>query len=173
MINYILVNYMRNAFPFGRKTNDSAVHSIACFTGVVVIAVIFITGIFGFYQEWVNVSIIEGFQKLTPKFATVVRDGESIVISSEQVVLGDLVELKAGEWIPADLRLVQAQSLKVDNSAITGESMAQSRSTKCTDSQAIETANMVFYSTCVVEGTGKGIVVKRGDNTLIGRVVEY
>ncbi|RZC27665.1 sodium/potassium-transporting ATPase subunit alpha-like [Asbolus verrucosus] len=122
------------------------------------------------YFESTNVAIIESFQKLTPKSATVIRERHRFVIPSEEVVLGDLVELKAGEWIPADVRVTYSQGLKVDNSAITGESVAQTRSTECTDNQPIETANMVFYSTCVVEGNGRGIVVRRGDDTLIGNI---
>lgn len=131
---------------------------------------ILFTGFFGFYQESANVAIIESFQKLTPKTATVIRGGHVKVIPSEDVVLGDLVELKAGEWIPADLRIIKCQGLKVDNSAITGESLAQNRSADLSDPAPLESPNLAFFSTCAVEGGGIGVVIKRGDDTLIGAI---
>ncbi|XP_068913592.1 sodium/potassium-transporting ATPase subunit alpha-like isoform X2 [Tenebrio molitor] len=139
------------------------------FATVVVIVILF-TGFFGFYQESANVAIIAGFQKLTPKSAIVIRNNMAVVIPSEEVVLGDMIDLKAGEWIPADVRLIHCQGLKVDNSAITGESLPQTRAADQSDPIALETPNMAFFSTCVVEGTGRGIVVKRGDDTLIGAI---
>lgn len=132
--------------------------------------VILFTAVFGYFQEAANVAIIEGFQNMVPKSAIVIRDGRSSVISSEEVVLGDLIELKAGEWIPADLRIVQSQGLKVDNSAITGESEPQNRSTEYTDINPLESKNIVFYSTCIIEGRGRGVVIRRGDDTIIGNI---
>lgn len=127
-------------------------HTVNFFVATVVAIVILVTGFFGFYQESANVAIIESFQKLTPKSATVIRGGTASEIPSEEVVLGDVIELKAGQWIPADLRLIQCQGLKVDHSAITGESSPQARAVDRSDPIPIESPNMAFFSTCVIEG---------------------
>ncbi|XP_044272332.1 sodium/potassium-transporting ATPase subunit alpha-like isoform X1 [Tribolium madens] len=156
-------------FAITKSQGRPAAEEQLYFATVVLIVILF-TGFFSFYQEAANVAIIEGFQKLTPKFATVIRDGERRVIPSEDVVIGDLVELKAGEWIPADVRVIKCQALKVDNSAITGESNPQSRSSELSDPLALESPNLAFFSTCAVEGSGMGVVIKRADDTLIGAI---
>lgn len=128
------------------------------------------TGLFGFYQESVNAAIMESFKNLIPSFATVIRDGETMLLPSEELVVGDLVQVKAGDIVPADIRVLESKELKVDNSSITGESEPQLRNTECTDRNPLETANLAFYGTNVVEGAGAGIVIACGDNTLMGHI---
>lgn len=79
-----------------------------------------------------------------------------------------MVKLYAGDIVPADMRIIEAQNMKVDNSAITGESCPLNRSPECTEIDPLETVNLVFYGTNVVEGSGTGIVIKCGDHTVIG-----
>ena len=69
-----------------------------------------------------------------------------------------------------DIRIVEASGLKVDNSSLTGESEPQPRAAECTDENPLETRNLAFYSTNVTQGTGKGVVVRIGDETVIGRI---
>lgn len=83
------------------------------------------------------------------------------------------MKIYAGDVIPADIRIVEAQNLKVDNSAITGESCALRRSHECTDIDPLETVNLAFYGTNVVEGSGTGVVIKCGDHTVIGKVDHF
>lgn len=128
------------------------------------------TGLFGFYQESVNAAIMESFKNMIPSYATVVRDGETMVLPSEELVIGDLVQVKAGDIVPADIRIIDSKELKVDNSSITGESEPQHRTTECTDRNPLETSNLAFYGTNVVEGAGAGIVIACGDNTLMGHI---
>lgn len=128
------------------------------------------TGFFGYYQESENRAIIEGFSKMVPKIATVIRDGRSSVVQAEELVLGDLVAVKSGDCIPADIRVIESKDMKVDNSSLTGESEPQLRSSDCTDKNPMETQNLAFYGTNVVEGSGKGIVIACGDDTLIGHI---
>lgn len=73
-----------------------------------------------------------------------------------------------GDLVPADVRLINTKNMKVDNSAITGESYAVNRGTECTDSDPLETQNLAFFGTSVTQGYGYGIVIKCGDNTVIG-----
>lgn len=94
---------------------------------MVLIVVTVSTGLFGFYQEYQNVAIMDSFKKMVPKHAFVIRDGKLLNILAEEIVVGDIVEIKAGEVVPADIRIISSQGLKVDNSSITGESELQPR----------------------------------------------
>ncbi|KAK5641375.1 hypothetical protein RI129_009922 [Pyrocoelia pectoralis] len=125
---------------------------------------------FGFCHESANLAIMDTFKNLIPKMATVIRDGRIIEIPTEELVLGDLVEIKGGDIVPADIRITLCRGVKVDNSPITGESEMQPRSTECTDRDPLETQNLVFYGTHVAEGVGTGIVIACGDDTLMGRI---
>lgn len=87
-----------------------------------------------------------------PQQATVIRDGDKIQINADQLVVGDLVEMKGGDRVPADIRILQAQGCKVDNSSLTGESEPQTRSPECTHESPLETRNIAFFSTMCLEG---------------------
>ena len=96
---------------------------------------------------------MESFKNLVPQFALVIRDGQKLTIKGEQLTVGDLVEVKFGDRIPADIRVLEARQFKVDNSSLTGESEPQSRSPEFTNDNPLETKNLAFFSTNVVEGT--------------------
>ena len=81
-----------------------------------------------------------------------------------------MVEVKGGDRIPADIRIISASGFKVDNSSLTGESEPQSRGPDCTNENPLETRNLAFFSTNAVEGTAKGVVVNTGDRTVMGRI---
>lgn len=89
---------------------------------------------------------------LVPQQATVIRDGDKFQINADQLVVGDLVEMKGGDRVPADIRILQAQGCKVDNSSLTGESEPQTRSPDCTHESPLETRNIAFFSTMCLEG---------------------
>lgn len=89
-----------------------------------------------------------------------------------KLVPGDVINIKGGDKIPADIRIIQSIEMKVDNSALTGESDPLLRSDKCTNDNVLETANMAFFGTLCKEGTGKGIVVKIGENTVLGQIAD-
>lgn len=107
---------------------------------------------------------------MVPQYALCIRDGEKMTLKAEELTLGDIIEIKFGDRVPADIRIIEAKSLKVDNSSLTGESEPQSRTPDFTDENPLETKNLVFFSTNVVEGTGKGIVIGIGDNSVMGRI---
>ena len=104
------------------------------------------------------------------QYATVIRNGQKDTIPAEDVVVGDLIEVKGGDRIPADIRVTWAAGFKVDNSSLTGESEPQSRNPECTNDNPLETKNLAFFSTNCVEGTGRGIVISTGDRTVMGRI---
>ncbi len=98
-------------------------------------------------------------------------------MDSEQLVVGDLAEVKAGDRVPADVRLIAASGVKVDNSSLTGESEPQMRSVGRAGGQAeknaavfIESPHMLFFSTCLVEGWARAVVVATGDRTVMGKI---
>ncbi|XP_056901839.1 sodium/potassium-transporting ATPase subunit alpha-3b [Takifugu flavidus] len=140
------------------------------YLGIVLTAVVIITGCFSYFQEAKSSKIMESFKNMVPQQALVIREGEKVQINAEEVVAGDLIEVKGGDRIPADIRVVSAHGCKVDNSSLTGESEPQSRSPDCTHDNPLETRNIAFFSTNCVEGTARGIVICTGDRTVMGRI---
>merc|ERR1711910_307848 len=140
------------------------------YLGVVLSAVVTVTGVFSYYQESKSAAIMEGFKNLVPQYALVRRDGEKVTITAAELTLGDIVEVKFGDRVPADLRVIEARGFKVDNSSLTGESEPQTRSPEFTNENPLETRNLAFFSTNAVEGTCVGMVVNIGDNTVMGRI---
>lgn len=98
---------------------------------------------------------MESFKNLVPQSALVIRDGQKQTVKAEEVCRGDIVEVKFGDRIPADIRVIEARQFKVDNSSLTGESEPQSRSPEFTHDNPLETKNLAFFSTNAVEGTPK------------------
>ena len=140
------------------------------YLGIVLTGVVVITGIFSYYQESKSSKIMESFKNLVPQYALCLRDGQKINIKAEELTVGDVVEVKFGDRIPADIRVLEARGFKVDNSSLTGESEPQSRTPEFTHENPLETRNLAFFSTNAVEGTAKGIVVNIGDKTVMGRI---
>ena len=140
------------------------------YLGIVLTAVVVITGIFSYYQESKSSKIMESFKNMVPQYALCLRNGEKVTIQATELTLGDIVEVKFGDRIPADLRVLEARSFKVDNSSLTGESEPQARTPEFTHENPLETKNLAFFSTNAVEGTATGIVVNIGDWTVMGRI---
>merc|ERR1719323_2450515 len=140
------------------------------YLGIVLTGVVVITGIFSYYQESKSSRIMESFKNLVPQFALCLREGDKVNIKAEDLTVGDVVEVKFGDRIPADIRVVEARGFKVDNSSLTGESEPQTRSPDFTHENPLETRNLAFFSTNAVEGTARGIVANIGDYTVMGRI---
>jgi sodium/potassium-transporting ATPase subunit alpha len=122
------------------------------YLGTALAAVVFISGCFSYYQEAKSANIMESFKDLIPRSATVIRGGSKMTCPVEDLVVGDLVEVKGGDHVPADVRIIKSQGLKVDNSSLTGESDALSRTPESTHQNPLETKNLAFFSTNCVEG---------------------
>lgn len=140
------------------------------YLGVVLTAVVVITGVFSYYQEAKSSKIMESFKNMVPQYAIVLRDGEKQNLQAEELSKGDVVEVKFGDRVPADIRIIEARGFKVDNSSLTGESEPQSRSPDFTNDNPLETRNLAFFSTNAVEGTARGLVINIGDRTVMGRI---
>lgn len=140
------------------------------YLGIVLAAVVIITGVFSYYQESKSCKIMDSFKNLVPQETICIRNGQKQKLKVDQLTLGDIIEIKFGDKVPADIRIINSAGLKVDNSSLTGESEPQSRNNQFTHDNPLETKNLAFFSTNVVEGTAKGIVVNIGDNTVMGRI---
>merc|ERR1712038_329761 len=140
------------------------------YLGIVLTVVVVVTGIFSYYQESKSSKNMEGFKNLVPQYALAIREGEKVNLKAEELTIGDIIEVKFGDRVPADMRVIEARNFKVDNSSLTGESEPQSRSNEYTHENPLETKNLAFFSTNAVEGTAKGMVVNIGDHTVMGRI---
>ncbi|KAJ8907783.1 hypothetical protein NDN08_007887 [Rhodosorus marinus] len=138
--------------------------------GIVLYTVVIITAVFSFLQEFKSEKTMEKFKNFLPPQTVVHRDGKIFSCEAADLVVGDVIDVKLGDKIPADIRLIVNNKLKVDNSSLTGESEPLARSTECTDENPLETRNIAFFGTNAVEGTATGIVVNTGDRTLFGRI---
>jgi len=140
------------------------------YLGIVLASVVIITGIFSYFQERKASNIMDSFKNMVPDKANVLRDGKQSTILAKEIVVGDIVFVKGGDRIPADIRIIEASGMKVDNSSLTGESEPQARSPEFTHENPLETKNVAFFSTNCNEGSAKGVVIKCGDDTVMGRI---
>ncbi|XP_015125098.1 sodium/potassium-transporting ATPase subunit alpha-B-like [Diachasma alloeum] len=138
--------------------------------GVIIIIICIISGLFAFIQESKNSKVMESFTKMVPTYALVIREGEKKTIPTEDIAIGDRVEIRLGDKIPADLRIIRCVGLRVENSSLTGESEPVARSDYPTDRNPLESQNIAFFSSYAVAGEGTGIVIATGDKTMIGRL---
>lgn len=140
------------------------------YLGVVLSSVVLITGVFSFYQDYSSAAIMESFKNFLPESTNVRRNGKSFDAPSHTLVPGDIVLLKTGAKIPADVRVLSSSNLKVDNSSLTGESEPQKRKPENKEANPMEATNVIFMGTMIVDGNCEGIVVGTGDKTLIGTI---
>ena len=141
--------------------------------GLILLIIVVMNGLIGFYQEWKSENILASIKKLVVDKCTVIRDGKAIEIFSEDLVPGDIVLLSEGAGIPADIRLVEAIGFSTNEFILTGESLPSSKDHLFNTEQIIsvsETKNCVFMGTTVARGEAKGIVYATGMLTEIGQI---
>lgn len=154
---------------------------VAAFSGeiadaVIILLVVVLNAIFGVFQEVQAEAAIDALKEMSAPMAHVRRDGELLTIKSEDVVPGDIVLLEAGDVVPADLRLIAAQTLRVEEAALTGESVPVEKQTGVLDVKADEKVslgdqtNMAFMNSNITNGRGTGVVVATGMQTEVGRI---
>ena len=140
---------------------------------IIILVIVFLNAIVGFVQEYRAEKAMEALKKMAMPQCTVLREGHVYAISSTELVTGDIVLLEAGNTVPADLRLMEAQGLKVMESSLTGESVAVEKETAVireNEAPLGDRLNMAYKSTQVSSGRGKGVVVATGMNTEIGKI---
>jgi len=141
--------------------------------GITLAVVVTITGLFSFMQESKSEAIMEGFKNFLPEIVAVIRDGKLTEREAASLVPGDLIDIKFGDKLPADIRIISCSSnMYVDNSALTGESEPQKRNAKKSTDELMETKNVAFFGTMCVKGVCRGIVISTGDRTTMGRIAK-
>lgn len=141
---------------------------------IFIIVVIIINTIIGTYQEWSSEKSAEKLQNMIKIKSKIVRNGIRENIESENIVIGDIIELESGDKIPADIRLIETNNLCIDESVLTGESKARNKEVKelTKETELAERINMAYAGSVVVKGRGKGVVVAIGKETEFGKVAE-
>lgn len=139
---------------------------------IVILFVVFINAIVGFIQEEKASLVLKDLKKYETSTCKVKRDDKIIVINTKELVPGDIIYLESGETVPADIRILSCESLKVDESALTGESVPVQKSSDVLKNNLIlqEQKNMLFLGTSITNGKSTGIVVSTGKNTEIGKI---
>ncbi len=139
----------------------------------IILGILILNAFIGAYQENKAESSLEALKKLSAPNTMVVRDGESKDVPTNELVPGDIVILETGDIIPADLRLIEAVNLKIQESSLTGESVPVDKFTETLFGEDIplgDLTNMAFSSGIVTYGRGKGLVVGTGMNTQVGKI---
>ncbi len=142
----------------------------------VIVAIVALNGIVGFVQEHQAERAMDALKRMTSPSTRVVRGGEPMTVAATELVPGDIVRLDAGDVVTADLRLLEARSLQINEAALTGESQPAPKVTaalpEVTAALLADQRNMAFSGTAVTYGRGSGVVVATGMATALGRVAE-
>jgi len=140
--------------------------------GVVILATVAINTLIGFVQEFKAGKAIEALSRMVPEQVAMMRDGRKTTLPASQLVPGDVVMLASGDKVPADMRLFDARSLRIEEAALTGESVPAEKQTAAIGEAALvgDRTNMAFAGTLVTYGTGTAVVVRTGAATELGKI---
>ena len=140
---------------------------------IIILIVVIVNAIIGVSQEAKAEKSLEALQKLTNHATKVIRNGKLEVVPAKDLVPGDVVVLDTGDYIPADLRVIEAANLKSQESSLTGESVPVEKTTEVIEDTEVgigDRTNMLFSSSLITYGRGKGIVVETGMTTEVGKI---
>lgn len=140
---------------------------------IIIIAIVVLNAIMGVIQETKAEKSIEALQKMTPRKSKVIREGKTEEINAEDLVPGDIVILEAGNYVPADSRIIEAHNLKIEESSLTGETEAVTKDAEMICKKDVplgDRLNMAYMSTIIVNGHGMAIVTDIGMNTKVGQI---
>ena len=140
---------------------------------IIIIAIVVFNALMGVIQEAKAEKSIEALKQMTPPMAKVVRDGRIQEIHAEDLVTGDIVELEAGTYVPADCRLLESHNLKIEESSLTGETEPVLKNADIVAQNDVplgDMLNMAFMASIVVNGHGKAVVTETGMNTKVGKI---
>ena len=145
---------------------------------IIILAVVVINAVLGVFQESKAEKAIEALQEMSKAQSKVIRDGKQISIPSEDLVVGDIIVLEAGDAVPADARIIECASMKIEEAALTGESVPVDKKEDILkagengDVALGDRKNMVFMGSTVVYGRGKAVVVATGMETEMGKIAD-
>ena len=142
---------------------------------IIIMIVVILNAVIGVAQESKAEKSLEALQKLSEHAAKVVRDGKEQVIPARELVPGDIVIIETGDYVSADLRIIEAINLKSQESSLTGESVPVEKETEAIEETEIgigDRKNMLFSSSLITYGRGKAVVVETGMNTEVGKIAD-
>lgn len=139
---------------------------------LIILVILVVNAIIGVFQESKAEKSLDALEKLSAPHCKVIRDGEHKIIESRELVVGDIVEIETGDSIPADIRLTEAVNLKIQEAALTGESVPVEKNSETIsgDVPIGDRVNMAFSSCSVTYGRGQGVVVAIGGDTEVGKI---
>ncbi|KAG0197603.1 hypothetical protein BGX33_000479 [Mortierella sp. NVP41] len=149
---------------------DPEANKVNTYLGAILIIVAFLNAAIEFYQAQKSAAVLQSFLDLMPAKCFAVRDGKSVQVPARDLVLGDVVFSRMGDKIPADIMIFGCTDMKVDNSSLTGETDPQDRAIINDQKNPLEARNLAFNGSLVVNGEGYGIVIRTGDNTVLGQI---
>ncbi|KAJ1946349.1 hypothetical protein FBU59_002049, partial [Linderina macrospora] len=154
--------------PLGKPAN---VQYLAL--GIAILLVIFLQAGFSAWQEWTTSRVMASITGMLPTETMVTRNGNKTSVAATELVQGDIVHLRGGDKIPADIRLIEvSRDLRFDRSMLTGESDPIVATVNHTDENYLETRNIAVMGTHVTQGSGTGVVIATGDSTVMGRIAK-
>lgn len=140
---------------------------------IIIIGIVVFNALMGVIQEAKAEKSIEALKQMTPQLAKVIRNGKRIEINAEDLVKGDIIELEAGNYVPADCRILESHNLKIEESSLTGETQASEKDADIICKKDIplgDMKNMAFMASITVNGHGKAVVTDTGMNTKVGQI---
>ena len=156
----------------------TAVYSNEGFTDVIIImAVVIINAVLGVYQESKAEKAIEALQEMSASTSKVLRDGQISIVKSEDIVVGDVILLEAGDAVPADGRIIENASMKIEEAALTGESVPVNKMIERLGLDGVDVSlgdrkNMAYMGSTVVYGRGKVVITATGMDTEMGKIAD-
>ncbi len=145
------------------------------FEGILILVIVLINAIVGVIQEQKAENALEALASSTIPYAKIIRNGKLEKLKISDIAVGDIIELKTGDYVPADIRLFDSHDLKTNESSLTGESHPVSKSSKTINKSKLlisEQENMCFSGTTINSGHGSGVVVATGKHTEIGKIAK-
>ena len=142
---------------------------------IIILAVVLINAILGVLQESKAEKAIEALQEIAAATSKVIRDGHQTTVRSEDLVIGDIIVLEAGDAVPADARIIECASIKAEEAALTGESVPVNKVDSIIEADDItlgDRKNMVYMGSIIVYGRGKAVVTGTGMNTEMGKIAD-
>ncbi|MDO9206997.1 MAG: cation-transporting P-type ATPase [Sulfuricurvum sp.] len=143
--------------------------------GIIILGILLINSLLGFYQEYKAETSIRALKKLTETHIRLMRMGVEALVPSDELVLGDIVLLGEGDLIPADIRLIESHALEADEALLTGESVPSSKQSYNLlpqETLPYERSNILFSGTHILKGTAKGVVTATGESTYLASIAK-
>ena len=140
---------------------------------IIILSILIVNAIIGVFQEAKAEKSLDALEKLSAPHCKVIRDGETKIIESRDLVVGDIVVIETGDHVPADLRLIESVNLKIQEAALTGESVPVEKDADALlpeDASIGDRINMAYSSCSVTYGHGKGVVTAIGSQTEVGKI---